>query len=83
MGLCWMQPKPDMVINKQMKSAGLYKPRVHGHIPGTAPGDVFYGKGELAITGIHRSISFGIDSMYGGSPLSSVLQRILLIWSAE
>ena len=61
--IVYLQAKPDMVVNKQMKVAGLYKPRSHGHIPGTAPGDVFYGKGELAITGIHRSISGGIDYM--------------------
>ena len=59
----WLQAKPDMVINKEMKAAGLYKPYMHGHIPGTLPGDVYYGKGELAITGIHRSISNGIDYM--------------------
>ncbi len=59
--LTGLQAKPDMVVNKQMKAAGLYKPHCHGHIPGAAPGDVFYGKGELAITGIHRNISAGID----------------------
>lgn len=54
-----MKAKPDMVVNKQMKD--LCKPRAHGHVPGTAPGDVFHGKGELAITGIHKNISGGID----------------------
>lgn len=52
--------KPDMKVNSQMREM-YYKPHMYGHIAGTAPGDVFYGKGELAIIGIHRTITKGID----------------------
>ncbi|KAK9840092.1 hypothetical protein WJX74_003182 [Apatococcus lobatus] len=62
--------KPDMVVNKQMKH--LLPPRSHGHVPGTAPGDVFYGKGELAITGVHSNISGGIDCL-GSMPAYAIV----------
>ena len=52
--------KPDMQLCKKMKEE--HTPRhVYGHIPGVAVGDVFNGRGEVAVLGLHTQICQGID----------------------
>jgi len=54
-----MQAKPDMTATSRMKKEQLLLnacPRVIGYVPGVQPGDVFSGKGELRVLGIHSEV---------------------------
>ncbi len=57
-----LQAKEDMVASSELKSEGARK--MHGHIPGIIPGDVFSGKGECAAIGIHGDYGKGISCKY-------------------
>ena len=55
-----MQAKPDMVAYKEL-SGRLTAKDVVGHIDKVEVGQKVFGKGELAILGIHTSILSGIQ----------------------
>ena len=55
----FLQSKPDMTANKELKLK-LRPPERHGHVPGIRIGREFANRGELAIVGIHTEILRGI-----------------------
>ncbi|KAL6763853.1 SAD/SRA domain-containing protein [Haematococcus lacustris] len=54
------RPKPDMVAFSELRKKWLPSQQTYGHIPGVAIGDVFQGRGELAIVGLHQNMMTGI-----------------------
>jgi hypothetical protein len=49
-----------MTIAGKMNTEKKNPPR-HGHIPGAEVGEVFGGRGELAVLGLHGKMMSGID----------------------
>ena len=45
----------------------------HGHVPGIAIGDVFEGKIELLITGVHKKFMGGIRSLGADDAAYSII----------
>lgn len=54
-------PKPDMKGWKALNSKWISTPRPHGPLKGVPIGVRLYGKGEMAIVGVHCQIPKGID----------------------
>ena len=53
--------KPDMQAFKIVTARHPLPPRTHGHVPGVAVGDLFAGRCEAAVVGVHRQLICGID----------------------
>jgi hypothetical protein len=53
--------KPDMIAYKELREE-LTPQLAHGHLPGIPPGFEVFGRGELAILGLHTQIVRGIDA---------------------
>jgi hypothetical protein len=60
-GLLQRRAKPDMIAYSQLKEELTPAPR-HGHVAGIPPGFEMWGRGEMAILGLHSKIVAGIDS---------------------
>jgi hypothetical protein len=56
-----------MIAARNVKEAEGDKSGIYGHIPGVAVSDVFEGRGELAVLGLHTQMMKGINNRCGSA----------------